>query len=99
VEAGVAPGYSAKRFGVAVPVKVGLSAGDYYEHPLTGVDSKFGYFSIAGIVTVPLGGTTKFGAWNVHFGGEFQQLGETAKYFNGGESNQFIGSVGLGFSY
>ena len=99
VEVGVAPGYSSKRFGVAAPVKVGLSAGDYYEHPVTGEDSKFGYLSIAGIVTVPLGGTTKFGAWNVHFGGEFQQLGDTAKYFNGDKSNQFIGSVGLGFSY
>jgi hypothetical protein len=99
VEVGGAPGYASKRFSVAVPVKVGLSADNYYEHPQTGVDSKFGYLSIAGIVTVPLGGTTEFGAWNVHFGGEFQQLGETAKYFNGGESNQFIGSVGLGFSY
>jgi hypothetical protein len=99
VEVGIAPGYSGKRFSAAVPVKVGLSAGDYYEHPLTGVDEKFGYLSIAGIVTVPLGGTTKYGAWNVHFGGEFQKLGETTKYFNGGESNQFIGSVGLGFSY
>ena len=99
LELGIAPGYSAKRFSAAVPVKVGLSAGDYYEHPLTGVDEKFGYFSIAGIVTVPLGGTTKFGAWNVHAGGEFQKLGETPKFFNGGESNQFIGSVGVGFSY
>ena len=34
---------------------------------------------IAGIVTVPFGGTTKS--------------------FNGGEGSQFIGSVGVGFSY
>ena len=99
VEVGVAPGYSSKRFSAAVPVKVGLSAGDYYEHPVTKVDEKFGYLSIAGIVTVPLGGTTQYGSWNVHFGGEFQKLGETPKFFNGGESNQFIGSVGVGFSY
>jgi hypothetical protein len=67
--------------------------------PESGKDEKFGYFSIADIVTVPLGGTTKSGSWNVHAGAEFQKLGETTKFFNGGESNQFIGSVGLGFSY
>jgi hypothetical protein len=99
LELGVAPGYSGSKAGIAVPIKVGLSAGDYYENPLTGEDEKFGYFSIAGIVTVPLGGTTKFGSWNVHFGAEYQKLGETTKFFNGGESNQFIGSVGFVFSY
>jgi len=97
VELGVSPGYSNRRFSVAVPIKVGLSAGDYYE--LAGTDNKFGYLSVAGIVTVPLGGTTNFGAWNVHFGGEYQKLGDTPKSFNGGKSSQFIGSVGVGFSY
>ena len=100
VEVGIAPSFAlSKTASIAVPVKAGLSAGDYYEHPITHVDNKFGYLSIAGIVTVPLGGTSKYGAWNVHFGGEFQRLGETAKYFNGGEDSRFIGSVGLGFSY
>jgi hypothetical protein len=99
LEIGISPGYSASKASIAIPIKVGLSAGDYYEHPLTGNDEKFGYFSIAGIVTVPLGGTTKYGSWNIHFGGEFQKLGETTKFFNGDESNQFIGSVGFGFSY
>ena len=96
-EFGVSPGYAGPKAAVAVPIKVGLSMGDYYE--LAGEDNKFGYFSIAGIVTVPLGGTTKYGAWNVHFGAEYQKLGETTKFFNGDESNQFIGSVGFGFSY
>jgi hypothetical protein len=72
---------------------------DYYENPLTGEDSKFGYFSVAGIVTVPLGGTTSFGSWNIHGGVEYQALGDTTKVFNGDEGNQVIGSFGLGFSY
>jgi uncharacterized protein (TIGR02001 family) len=97
LELGVAPGYSSSKFSLAAPIKVGLSAGDYYE--LAGTDNKFGYLSIAGIVTVPLGGTTSFGAWNVHVGGEYQKLGDTTKSFNGGEGSQFIGSVGVGFSY
>jgi hypothetical protein len=78
LELGVAPGYAGSRASVSVPVKVGISLADYYElnigtaaAPLF-VDNRFGYFSVAGLVTVPLGGTTKFGAWNVHGGVEFQ---------------------------
>lgn len=99
MEIGFAPGYSASRASIAFPIKVGLSLSDYYENPLTGEDSKFGFFSIAGIVTVPLGGSTSFGSWNIHGGVEYQALGDTTKVFNGGEGNQVIGSFGLGFSY
>jgi hypothetical protein len=97
LEIGFAPGYAASKASIAFPIKVGLSAGDYYE--LAGEDNKFGYFSIAGIVTVPLGGTTSYGAWNIHGGVEYQKLGTTTEFFNGGESNQVIGSFGIGFSY
>jgi hypothetical protein len=97
VEIGFAPGYAASRASIAFPIKIGFSASDYYE--LAGVDNKFGYFSIAGIVTVPLGGTTNYGAWNIHGGVEYQKLGTTTESFNGGEGNQVIGSFGIGFSY
>src|SRR5688572_25881353 len=64
VELGVAPGYAGSRASIAFPIKVGLSASDYYEFgglpPFTGDDSKFGYFSIAGIVTVPIGPNWKW---------------------------------------
>jgi hypothetical protein len=99
LEIGFAPGYAASRASLAFPIKVGLSLSDYYEDPLTGNDEKFGFFSIAGIATVPLGGTTSFGSWNVHGGVEYQKLGTTTEFFNGGESNQVIGSFGIGFSY
>ena len=105
LEIGAAPGYAASKASVSVPVKVGLSLSDYYELN-TGtpaapvyVDNKFGYFSIAALVTVPLGGTTGFGAWNVHGGVEYQALGDTTKAFNGGDSSRVIGSFGIGFSY
>jgi hypothetical protein len=97
VEIGVAPGYAASKASIAFPIKVGLSANDYYE--LAGEDNKFGYFSIAGLVTVPLGGLSNFGSWNIHGGVEYQALGDTTEFFNGGESNQVIWSIGLGFSY
>jgi hypothetical protein len=105
LELGVAPGYSGSRASLAVPVKVGLSLANYYELN-TGtaaapvfVDNKFGYVSIAGLVTVPLGATTSFGVWNVHGGIEFQALGDTTKALNGGDGQRVIGSIGIGFSY
>jgi hypothetical protein len=99
LEVGIAPGYSGSRASLAVPVKIGVSVGDYYENPVTGDDDKFGYFSIGGVVTVPLGPTTKFGSWNVHFGAEYQRLGDTNAIFNGDEKNRGIVSGGIGFSY
>jgi hypothetical protein len=104
-ELGIAPGYSGARASLAVPVKVGLSLADYYELNVgTGAasvfeDNRFGYFSVAGLVTVPLGGTTNFGSWNVHGGVEFQALGDTTKALNGGDGQRVIGSLGIGFAY
>jgi hypothetical protein len=97
VELGVAPGYAMPAASLTFPVKLGLSASDYYE--LEGVDNKFGYFSVGGIVTVPLGGTSNFGTWNVHGGVEFQKLGDTTTAINGGEDTKVIGSFGIGISY
>ena len=94
LELGVGPGWALDAVSVAVPVKVGLSLGNYYE--LAGIDHKFGYFSVASIVTVPLGRTSSFGAWSIHGGVEFQSLGDTTKALNGGDGSKVIGSFGLG---
>jgi len=96
VELGVAPGVSFSRVSVSVPVKVGLSAGNYYEG-LNG-DETFGYFSVAGIATVPFTSTpTRFGTWNMHGGVEYQRLGDRNSFAFG--KNQAIYSIGVGFSY
>jgi len=95
VELGVAPGVSFSRVSVSVPVKVGLSAGNYYEG-LNG-DETFGYFSVAGIATVPFTSMpTRFGTWNVHGGVEYQRLGDRNSFAFG--KNQAISSIGVGFS-
>lgn len=109
IELGIAPGYTGSRGSVSVPVKLGLSGGNYYEFN-TGTsaspvyeDDTFGYFSIAGVGTLPLGGTTKFGSWNVHGGIEYQKYGGTLKLINEGlgleHDYKFIYSGGIGFSY
>jgi len=96
-EAGVAPGWVDPDFRIEFPIKVGISLDDYYE--LAGVDQKFGFLSLAAIATVPLGGSTSYGQWNVHGGMEFLSLGNTPEAFNGGDQTKVIGSIGIGFNY
>ena len=105
LELGIAPGYARSRASLNVPIKLGLSLANYYELN-TGtvdapvfVDHHFGYFSVAGVLTAPLAKTTRFGAWNLHGGIEFQTLGETTRTLNGGDRHKVIMSGGIGFSY
>lgn len=91
LELGATPSRSIRRIGVAVPIRVGLSLGNYYE--LAGKDHPFGFFSVSGIATLPVRHW-----WNVHGGVEFQRLGTTTKTFNGGDASRTFASIGLGFS-
>ena len=98
LELGVGPGWTGSKASLTFPVKVGLSLANYYE--LNGVDNRFGYFSAAGIASVPLTVVpASFGAWNIHGGVELQQLGETTKTFNNGDAQKVIVSGGIGLSY
>lgn len=97
LELGAAPGYAGGRASIAVPIKVGLSLGDYYETFAPEGDETFGFFSIAGIVTVPFTSMpTSFGTWNVHGGVEFLKLSDRNSALG---DNNVVGSVGIGFSY
>jgi hypothetical protein len=97
LELGIAPGYSRSRVSVTVPVKVGLSLGDYYEGLIE--DETFGFFSIGGVVTVPFASApTRFGSWNIHGGVEFLMLGDRNEAVFG-DSSHVIGSIGIGLSY
>lgn len=100
LELGIAPGYAGARASLAVPVKVGLSAHNYYEFA-TDEDSKFGYFSAAGIVTVPMGAHA-----NIHGGLELQVFGDNVKAYNSFGDDDLdpnswapIVSIGLGFAF
>jgi hypothetical protein len=89
---------------LGVPVKLGLSLGDYYESPIDGKDNGFGFFDIGALVTLPLSGiSSNFGSWNIHGGVDFLALGDTTKAFNfkddEGKGSQVIGSIGIGFTY
>jgi hypothetical protein len=95
LEVGAAPGYAASRVSVAVPVRLGLSLRDYYEG-FNG-DERFGFLSVAGIVTVPIGRAPgRFGSWNLHGGAEYLRLGDRNQAF--GETDLIV-SAGIGLSY
>jgi hypothetical protein len=90
----------AGKFSVAVPVKLGLSLNDYYEHPVTGEDHAFGFFDIGVLVTVPISKvSSSYGSWNFHIGGDILWFGDTTKYFNNDESTKGLFSFGIGFTY
>jgi hypothetical protein len=97
LELGIGPGHAWSKASLTVPVRVGLSLGDYYES-LTG-DETFGFLSVAGVLTVPFSGMpTKVGSWNIHGGVEFLMLGDRNEAVFG-DSSHVIGSVGIGLSY
>ena len=82
---------------MAAPVKVGMSLDGYYEG-LRG-DERFGFFSVGGLVTVPLtSGQSRYGRWNVHGGADFVRLGD-ANALRLGDNTKVIIAAGVGFSY
>jgi hypothetical protein len=97
LELGVRP--SAKllpKLTLAIPVKVGLSAKDYYE----GVDGNdtFGYFDTGAQLSVPLL-SGKGGTFEVHGGVDFMWLGDNLTTINNGDGFRPIGLIGLSFVY
>jgi hypothetical protein len=88
---------------LAVPVKLGLSLGDYYERLDDAgevTDSGFGFFDIGGLVTFPLSGIpSSFGSWNFHAGVDLLMFGDTTKALNEDESTKVVALFGIGLTY
>jgi hypothetical protein len=107
LELGVGPSWAlgGGKATLAVPVKVGLSLGDYYQDPVTREDKTFGYFDLGGLITIPLSGIpAKFGSWNFHGGADVLVFGDTTEAFNidsNGETakNKVVGLFGFGVTY
>ena len=100
VELGIGPSWplAGGKATIGIPVKVGLSANNYYE--LNGVDNKFGFLDVGALVTVPLTRIpAQFGAWNIHFGGDAFLFGETTKAINAGKKSKGVFLFGFGVGY
>ena len=75
-----------------------MSANNYYE--LNGVDHKFGFLDVGGLVTVPLTAIpASYGAWNVHVGGDAFTFGDTTKAINAGKKSKGVFLFGFGVAY
>lgn len=97
LEIGAAPSIGRAHLTIAAPVRLGLSLANYYEG--ANGDERFGFVSVAGLVTVPFSSApTRFGSWNVHGGVEYVRLGDRNEAILG-ERSKVIGSVGIGLSY
>ena len=107
LELGIGPGVELAegKASLAIPVKVGLSVSDYYEHPAGTGDEKFGFFDIGGIITLPLTGIpSRFGSWNIHGGADVLVFGKATEAINvdkDGETskNKVVALFGIGVSY
>jgi hypothetical protein len=105
VELGAAPswGLADGAATLGVPVKLGLSLGDYYE--LAGEDHSFGFFSVGGLVTLPITAIpSRFGSWNIHGGADLLMLGDQPEFVNVGtdgtpSKTAVVGLFGIGVSY
>jgi hypothetical protein len=102
LELGVGPSWplAGGKATIAIPVKLGLSAHNYYESPLDGEDNAFGFFDVGALLTVPLSGVPpSYGAWNFHVGGDVLAFGDTTKAFNKDKSSKGVFLFGFGVSY
>lgn len=100
VELGIGPSWpvAGGKATIGIPVKVGLSANNYYE--LNGVDNKFGFLDVGALITVPLTAIpAHYGAWNIHFGGDAFLFGETTKAINAGQRAKGVFLFGFGVGY
>jgi uncharacterized protein (TIGR02001 family) len=82
---------------IALPVKVGLSLGDYYEDS-AGDDDTFGYLSIGAALNIDLPEPEGFGDWSAHAGVEYLALGDSTEEINGSD-DEWIFSAGIGASF
>jgi hypothetical protein len=102
LELGAAPSVplAGSKVTLAVPVKLGLSLKDYYQ--LNGVDHKFGFFDIGGLVTVPISKVpSAFGSWNLHGSIDLLTFGDTTREYNGIDKDKarLVGLIGIGLTY
>ena len=100
LELGVGPSWAlgGGKATIAIPVKVGVSAHNYYE--LNGVDNKFGFLDVGALLTVPLSRIpANYGAWNFHVGGDVFAFGDTTKAINGDKASKGVFLFGFGVGY
>jgi hypothetical protein len=84
---------------MALPLKVGLSGGDYYEG-VNGDDDTFGYFAGGPVFSVPLAFIpSDYGAWSVSAGAQVYAFGTNLKQYNQDDNPWVVGTWSVNFAY
>ena len=97
LELGVRPTVKlAPKVTLAIPVKTGLSAHNYYEGP-TG-DNRFGYFDTGVSLSVPVI-SGKSGTFEIHGGVDFMWLGDNMKLLNDNDGFKPVTLIGFTYTY
>ena len=85
---------------LSLPLTLGLSLSNYYQDPVTGDDSTFGYFDLGLKLSVPLAFIpADFGSWEAYAKGDFLFLGSSLEAINNDEDFQAIATIGVSLSY
>lgn len=85
---------------LSLPLTLGLSVSDYYQDPVTGDDSTFGYFDLGLKLSVPLSFIpADFGSWEAYAKGDFLFLGSSLEAINNNEDFQAIATIGVSLAY
>lgn len=104
LQLGLAPAYTfnwgtAYPLTLSLPILLGLSLSDYYEFG-TGQDDTFGYFQVGLAASVPLAFIpASFGSWQLKGSVSWMHLGDNLKTVNRDDRDQFIGTIGIAFTY
>jgi hypothetical protein len=100
-EAGISPSFAIGDSGISIsfPLALGLGLDDYYFDD-DGDDELLGYGSIAMMASVPLPMPSRYGSWELVGGLQYLHLfAESAEASNNGDRDEFIGKVGVNFSF
>jgi hypothetical protein len=102
LELGIAPGcsFDAGKTPVSItfPASVGLSLHDYYQNA-SGDDDTFGFAQVGVKASFPLPFGDRYGKWTLNAGVSAMFLGDHTTEFNGGQSEQVIGTIGLQLNF
>jgi hypothetical protein len=104
LQLGIAPGVtlfekSALPLTLSFPILTGLSLSEYYEFG-SGSDDTFGYFQAGVGASIPLKFIpADFGSWQLKASLSWMRLGDNLRAVNNNDRNEFIGTIGIAFTY
>jgi len=102
LELGIAPGFgfdlARTPITITFPISVGLSLNDYYQDA-AGEDDTFGFLQAGVNASFPLPIDKSAGAWTLNAGASILYLGDHTADYNGGDDTEFIGTIGIQWSF